>query len=147
MKIRAFLLIILMVAGTYAMIQSIQDNEKKAFAALLNAMHEPFNSIVFSRPSPSGKGEETWIVDEAHEIEALLTFLENVQVRKLSAEEINPDDDINDFSISLKDAEGKLISIMIHEELIIQNDLLYYQVVDEPLDIEWLVQFFLHNQL
>lgn len=147
MKIRALLLIILMIGGTFAMIQSIQDYEEKEFTDLLSSMNAPFNSLIFSKPSDDGPGNETWVVDEVEEIETFLSFLQNYHVRKLTPEEINPHDDVNHFSISLQDDNGSVISIMISEDLIIRNSSLYYEVVDGPLDIDWLVQFFISNQL
>ena len=147
MKIRALLLLILMIGGTFAMIQSIQDYQEQEFTDLLSSMNAPFNSLVFSKPSDDGNGTETWVVDEAEEIETFLNFLQNYHVRKLKPEEINPHDNVNHFSISLKDENGSIISIMLSEDLIIRNSLLYYEVVDGPLDIDWLVQFFISNQL
>lgn len=147
MKMRALLLIVLMIAGTYGMIQAIQDYKEKEFVELLSAMEAPFNSLTFTKPSSTGPGTETWTVDEANEIENFLNFIQNYHVRKLKTEEINPHDDVNHFSISLQDDNGNTISIMVSEDLIIQNSLLYYEIVDGPLDIDWLVQFFLNNQL
>lgn len=147
MKIRALLLIALMIGGTYVMVQSIQEYEEQGFTNLLHAMDAPFNSLIFSKPEADGEGTDTWVVDEAEEIETFLNFLQNYHVRKLKPEEINPHDDVNHFSISLQDENGNIISIMLSEDLIIQNSLLYYEVVDGPLDIDWLVQFFISNQL
>lgn len=147
MKMRALLLIILMIAGTYGMIQAIQDYKEKEFVELLSAMEAPFNSLIFTRPSQTGSGAETWTVDEANEIENFLGFLQNYHVRKLKPDEINPLDDVDHFSISLQDENGSTISIMISEDLIIQNSLLYYKIVDGPLDVNWLVQFFIQNKL
>lgn len=147
MKMRALLLIVLMIGGTYGMIQTIQDYKEKEFVELLSSMNAPFNSLIFTKPSPVGPGAETWTVDEANEIENFLGFLQNYHVRKMKPEEINPHDDVNHFSISLQDENGNIISIMVSEDLIIQNSLLYYEVVDGPLDIDWLVQFFLKNKL
>ena len=146
MKMRAFFLIVLMIAGTYAMIQSFQEYEEKAFTELLNPMNEPINSLIFSRPSPTGSGAETWIVSESNEIEALLNFLEDVQINELTSDEFHPSDEINHFSISLKDAEDNIIRIIINETLMIEHASVYYEIVDHPLDIDWLVQFFIHNQ-
>lgn len=147
MKMRALLLIVLMIGGTYGMIQTIQDYKEKTFVELLNAMEAPFNSLIFTRPSQAGPGTETWTVDEANEIENFLGFLQNYHVRKLKPEEINPHDDVDHFSISLQDDNGSTISIMISEDLIIQNSLLHYEIVDGPLDVEWLVQFFINNNI
>lgn len=147
MKIRALLLIVLMISGSYMMMQSIQGYEETEFTDLLSSMNAPFNSLIFTKPSTDGPGTDTWVVDEVEEIETFLSFLQNYHVRKLKPEEINPLDDVNHFSISLQDENGSTISIMISEDLIIRNSSLSYEIVDGPLDVDWLVQFFINNQL
>src|SRR5690625_1236057 len=135
MKFRAILLLALMIGGAYVMFQSTQDYEKKEFNEILNSMNAPFNSLIFTKPSADGQGMDSWIVDEQAEIDTLLKFLQNYHVRKLKPEEINVYDDINHFSISLQDENGSELSIMLSEDLIIQDSVLYYEVVDGPLDI------------
>lgn len=143
LKIRAFLLIALMIGGAYMMLEAYQQ-EEKPFTEILYAMNAPFNSLTFTKPT--GDGTESWVVDEQAEIEALLNFLQNYHVRKLKPEEINVYDDVNQFSIRLEDENGRELSIMLSEDLIIQDSLLYYEVVDGPLDAEWLLSFFISNQ-
>lgn len=143
MKIRAFLLVALMIGGAYMMVQTY-DQDELAFSEILNAMNAPFNSLTFTKPSDTGT--ESWVVDEQAEIESLLSFLQNYHVRKLKPEEINVYDDVNHFSIRLQDDNGRELSIMLSEDLIIQDSLLYYEVVDGPLDVEWLLSFFISNQ-
>jgi len=53
----------------------------------------------------------------------------------------------NDKSLQLQDDKGNTLSIIVNENLIIQNSLLYYEIVDGPLDVEWMVHFFIGNQL
>ncbi len=143
LKIRAFLLIALMIGGAYMMIQTY-NHEEKPFNEIIHAMNAPFNSLTFTKPTENGL--ESWVVDEHSEIEALLNFLENYHVRKLQPEEINVFDDVNHFSIRLQDDNGRELSILLSEDLIIQDSLLYYEVVDGPLDLEWLLSFFISNQ-
>lgn len=109
-------------------------------------MDAPFNSLIFTKPSVNGQGTDSWVVDEQEEIDTLLKFLQNYHVRKLKPEEINVYDDVNHFSISLLDDNGSELSIMLSEDLIIQDSILYYEVVDGPLDIDWLLAFFISNQ-
>ena len=79
-------------------------------------------------------------------LKVCLYFLQNYHVRKLTPEEIDPFDDIEQFSISLQDENGNTLSIIVTKNLIIQNSLLYYEIVDGPLNLDWLLQFFISNQ-
>lgn len=146
MKMRAVLLIALMIGGAYAMLQSYQEYEEKEFTEILAPMDAHFSSLIFTKPAMAGSESKSWIVDEPSEIESLLYFLQNYHVRKLAPEEIDPFDDIEQFSISLQDENGNTLSIIVTEDLIIQNSLLYYEIVDGPLNVDWLVQFFISNQ-
>jgi hypothetical protein len=147
MKIRALLLIAIMIGGTYAMIQSFHDYDEKEFAILLDTMKTPFIKLSFTQPPTFGSVPETWNVDDETVIESLLDFLKEYHVRKLKPGEINRVDEINQFSINLSDENGNKISIIADKNLIIQNSIFYYEIVDGPLDMEWIVQFFLSNQI
>lgn len=146
MKIRALILMALMVAGTIAMFQSLKEYDEKSFEELLDDMNPPFNSLIFSKPDTKISQAGTWKADDESEIDLLLSFLKNYHVRKLKPEDIDTNDEIDEFSVSLEDSKGGIITIIVTEELIIQNSLLYYEIVDGPLDFEWLVLFFSNNQ-
>ena len=146
MRMRAFLLIALMIGGTYAMLQSYQEYDEKKFTEILAPMNAHFSSLIFTKPAMAVTDSKSWVVDEPSEIESLLYFLQNYHVRKLTPEEIDPFDDVIQFSISLQDENGNTLSIIVTEDLIIQNSLLYYEIVDGPLNVDWLVQFFISNQ-
>ena len=147
MKLRAFLLIAILIGGSYMMIQSINDYAEKEFTELLSTMDPPITTLLFTKPATSGNALETWHVDEHSEIDGLLNFLQGYHVRKLKPEEINTNDETEQFSIQLQDEDGNTLSILVNENLIIQNSLLYYEIVDGPLDTEWLVHFFISNQI
>ena len=146
MKFRAILLIALMIGGTFAMLQSCQELEEKNFNEILAPMNAHFSTLILTKPILADSQAESWIVDEPSEIESLLHFLQNYNVRKLTPEEINPFDNIEQFSIHLQDEKGNTLSIIVTEDLIIQNSDLYYEIVDGPLNIDWLVQFFISNE-
>ena len=146
MKIRAFLLIALIIGGMYAMIETINDFKEKSFTELIETVDSEFNSLTFTKPAMHGKQTEMWSVDDEAKVNELLHFLQNYNVKKLKPEEINLEDNIDEFSISLKDADGNDITIVISENLIIQNSLLYYEIVDGPLDVDWIVHFFVSNK-
>jgi hypothetical protein len=90
MKIRAVLLIALMIGGAYAMLQSYQDYGEKEFIEILAPKDAHFSSLIFTKPAMAGSEPKSWIVDEPSEIESLLYFLQNYHVRKLAPEEIDP---------------------------------------------------------
>lgn len=147
MKIRGLLLIALVLGGMYVMIQSPKEYTVNEFNLLLQSMNEPFSSVLFSVPSSFPAKPETWVVDEVTEIESLLNFLQDYHVQKIQPEEITDNLLPTDFSLMLEDINGNSIEIIIDENLIIQNSLLYYEIVDGPLNVDWLVQFFIHNKI
>ena len=146
MKIRAILLIAILIGGMYVMIQSFDDDKVKGFSELLNNRKDPFVSLEFTKPSVLGSPPDAWTVKEESQIEELLLFLQNYNVKKIYPEEINVEDDKVQFSIRLEDSQGDMIMIVVNENLIIENSTHYYEIVDGPLDIEWLVQFFVQNE-
>ena len=143
MKIRGLILIAIMIGGTYTMFQSFHDYDDKEFIVLVDSIKNPFTSLVLTKASPLGNNIE-YTNDEA-KIESLLNFLQDYQIRKLKPEEIKMEDNIEEFSIMLQDEDGNEITIIINENLIIQNSLLYYKVVDGPLDVDWLAQLFINK--
>lgn len=147
MKIRAILLIALMIGGAFMMVQSIEESNENSVTELLESMNQPFHSLIFTKPQTYHSNAQKWVANDPSEIEILITFLQNYHVRKLNSTDIDIEDDIEEFSISLEDRTGKMITIIITEDLIIQNSNLYYEIVDGPLDIEWLVYFFSSNQI
>lgn len=146
MKFRALLLLALVIGGAYVMFQTKQSDNPKALGDILDASETPFNLLTFNKPMENGSSVESWMIDEPAEIKLLLSFLQNYHVRKLSQEDINLYDRTNEFSIQLHDDYGRELSIMVNENLIIQDNMLYYEVVDGPLDVNWLLTFFLQNQ-
>ncbi|MFJ7934719.1 hypothetical protein [Sporosarcina sp. NPDC096371] len=147
MKMRAFLLIAILIGGCYMMIQSHNDYSEKEFTELLGSMDASFNTLLFTKPSTSGDTIETWHVNDSSEIDSLLDFLQDYHVRKLKPEEINANDEFQQFSIQLQDDNGNSLRIIVNENLIIQNSTQYYEIIDGPLNVNWMVQFFISNQI
>lgn len=128
------------------MIETINDFKEKSFTEFIETVETEFDSITFTKPTMYGSPAETWSIDDEYKVDELLQFLQNYHVKKLKPEEINTDDNIDEFSIILKDADGNSITIIIAENLIVQNSLLYYEIVDGPLDVDWIVRFFVSNK-
>ena len=146
MKIRALLLIALLIGGTYAMLQTYNESDEKSFSELFNTIGNDFNSLIFTKPTTQASTAETWVVDDEYEVSQLLQFLQNYTIQKLNAADIDVKDEIDVLSIELKDDDGNTITIMIEENIIIQNEDLYYEVVNGPLDVNWIVKFFVSNR-
>ncbi|MDN4606941.1 hypothetical protein [Sporosarcina highlanderae] len=146
MKMRAVLLIALLIGGTYAMLESINDYNEKTFNELFESMNTEFDSLTFNKPAMNGNPAETWKINDEVEVDELLQFLQNYSVKKIKPNEVNPYDNIDELSISLKDSEGNSLTIMVAENLIIQNSNLYYEIIDGPLDVNWIVRFIVSNK-
>ncbi|WP_432357932.1 hypothetical protein [Sporosarcina sp. UB5] len=146
MKLRAILLLSLMIGGMYVMIETINEFNEKSFSEFLETIDANFNSLTFNTPPMHGNPAATWNVNDNQQVEELLQFLQNYHVKKLKPEEINPDDNIDELTISLKDQDGNSMTIIVAENLIIQNEQLYYEIVDGPLDVDWIVRFFVSNK-
>jgi len=147
MKIRALLSIGIMIIGTYAMAQLFLGYDKKEVTKVLGTTETQFSVMTFSEPSLSGSTPKIWNISDESQIESLLEFLQDYHVRKLKPEKINKVDDINQFIINLTDSNGDNFSIIVNEDLIIQNSSLYYEVVDGPIDVDWIVHFFISNKI
>ena len=145
MRIRAFLLIVILIGGTYMMFESIDENKEKDFFELLDS-ETAFDSVIFSKPAIFGSDSKMWVIDDKEEIQTLIHFLEQYRFRKLQPKEIDPHDEVEQFSIRLQNEKGHSISIIVTEDLIIHNSDLYYEIVDETLNVDWLVHFFVSNQ-
>lgn len=146
MKVRGFIIIAILIGGLLAMGKSFDDGKERSFLELLQPMNEQFDSLSFTIPASFSPKQENWIIEEVEEIESLLTFLQDYHVRKLNPDEINIYDNTKQFSVSLNGAKGNTLEIIADDNVIIQNASLYYEIVDGPLDVHWLVQFFIHNQ-
>ncbi|MHC8517419.1 hypothetical protein [Sporosarcina sp. ITBMC105] len=146
MKMRALLLTALLIGGAYAMLQSFNEYQQKKFSELVETTHSEFHTLVFSKPPMFGAPAETWVVDDEKEVNELLVFLQNYTIQKLKPEEIDPDDNIDELRITLQDRDGNSLTIVIAENMIIQNSELYYEIVDGPLDVDWIVRFIVSNK-
>ncbi len=129
------------------MMLSFHEYDEKQFTELFSTMNSTSTTLLFTKPATEGNSIETWHVDEHSKIDSLLDFLQDYHVRKLKPEEINMNDETKQFSIQLQDEDGNTLSILVNENLIIQNSSLYYEIVDGPLDVKWLVHFFISNQI
>lgn len=147
MKMRAFLLIAILFGGTYMMLQSYNDYKVKEFDELFGSINEQFDSLLFYKPTIVGSVPDSWIVEDEAQIENLVQFLQQYHLRKLKPEEINTNNQTEQFSVSLQNETGNSIRIIATEGLIIENSLVYYEIVDGPLNVDWLVQFFVRNQI
>ncbi|WP_339251141.1 hypothetical protein NSQ43_13935 [Sporosarcina sp. FSL W8-0480] len=146
MRMRAVLLIALLIGGTYAMLESINDYYEKSFNELYEAMNADFDSLTFNKPAMNGSPAETWKVKDELEVDELLNFLQKYSVKKIKSEDVNSYGSLDELSISLQDSEGNSLTIIVAENLIIQNSINYYEIIDGPLDMNWIVRFIVSNK-
>lgn len=146
MKMRAFLLISILVGGTYAMIQSYSQYNDKNFRDFVGSLNTEFTSLVFHQPSEIGSTPHTWMVKDERQIDDLINFLNSYRIRKIQPKDVIFDVVEPRYSISLKDNHRNVLTIFLSENIIIQSDSNYYEIVDGPIDVEWLQQFFINSQ-
>lgn len=146
MKMRAVLLLALIIGGLYVMLETINDFNEKSFKDFFETVDANFDSLTFTKPTMHGSPAESWRIDDELKVDEFLQFLQKYNVKKLKPEEIDPNDNIDEFSISLTDPSGNSMTVIVAENLIIQNEQLYYKIVDGPLDVDWIVRFFVSNK-
>ncbi|GKV64740.1 MULTISPECIES: hypothetical protein [Sporosarcina] len=147
MKIRAALLTILVAAGFYVMIQTVNESNIHPMD-LLNSETDgsAFSSITIRQPGLHDQPPVTWKVDQTHEIDRLLQFLEAYDYERIDPDTLQLFDDQPHFTIDLHDDAGNRMTILIEEGILIHNDQLYYEVVNGPLQVDWLMEFILTNK-
>lgn len=146
MKGRAIILLALIIGGFTVMLKSLNELEEYHFSALLEDAHLDYNVMTFTKPPLHGLQAETWVVNREQEIDELLVFLQHYRIRKVPPSELQLENQNQQFSIRLSDANGNEVMILIDENLIIQNSLLHYEIINGPLDVDWLVEFFVSSK-
>ncbi|MDV6377474.1 hypothetical protein ORD22_04270 [Sporosarcina sp. GW1-11] len=147
MKIRGVLLALLVASGFYVMIQTLNESSSNPFDWLY-AEHTdtPFSTITFRQPSLHEQSATTWEVDQVEEVDRLLQFLQAYDYERVDPNTLELFDDQPLFTIDLRDDSGNRMTILIEEGILIQNDRLYYEVVNGPLQVDWLMEFILSNK-
>ncbi|WP_301108063.1 hypothetical protein [Sporosarcina sp.] len=147
MKIRAALLTLLVAAGFYAMIQTLNESNIHPFDLFhAEADGTAFSSITIRQPGLRDQQPVTWKVDQSHEVDRLLQFLEAYDYERIDPDTLQLFDDQPLFTIDLHDEAGNRMTILIEEGILIHNDHLYYEVVNGPLQVDWLMEFILSNK-
>ncbi|MCZ2257883.1 hypothetical protein [Sporosarcina sp. G11-34] len=146
MKLRACLLIAILFGGTYVMIQNHNDYKVKMFSEILESMDDHFVLLTFNKPATPGSAPKQWVTEDEVVVEDLIKHLQNYRVQRLKPEEQPEVSDPEQFSLILEAQLGNQLSIMAEENIVIVNSSLYYEIVDGPLEANWLVHFFISNQ-
>ncbi|WP_153730728.1 hypothetical protein [Sporosarcina obsidiansis] len=147
MKLRAVLLALLMSCGFYVMIQTMKESTFQPIEWLYTEPDgTPYSSITFQQPGLHDRPPVTWKVDQAEEVDRLLQFLQAYDYERIDPDTLQLFDDQPIFTIHLHDESGNSMTILIEEGILIQNDRLYYEVVNGPLQVDWLMEFILSNK-
>ncbi|WP_040759300.1 hypothetical protein [Sporosarcina newyorkensis] len=147
MKIRAVLLTLLVAAGFYMMVQTINETPFQPTEWLYADQDgSPYSSIIFRQPGLHEQPSVTWKVDKVEEVNRLLHFLQAYEFERVDPDTLQLFDDQPLFTIDLHDDSGNRMTILIEEGILIQNDQLYYEVVNGPLQVDWLMEFIISNK-
>ncbi|PIC58664.1 hypothetical protein CSV80_03840 [Sporosarcina sp. P12(2017)] len=149
MKIRGVILALLVAGGFYVMIQTIDEAASHPFERLqeqqLNGL-SPYSFITIRQPGLHEQQAVTWKVDQVEEVDRLLQFLQAYDYERVDPDTLQLFDDQPLFTIDLHDETGNRMTILIEEGVLIHNDRLYYEVVNGPLQVDWLMEFILSNK-
>ncbi|WJY27904.1 MULTISPECIES: hypothetical protein [Sporosarcina] len=146
MKLRAMLLVCLLIGGAYAMYISMVEFQVKGFHDILPGPANSVEQLVFTKPLPVSSEATAWIVTDKEEIVRLLSFLQSVEVQKIDTQLEVSDLDFNQFTISLQDTDENRITILTEDHLIVTEAGEQFTVVGDSLDMDWILQFILTNR-
>ncbi len=145
MKIRSFLLVIILIGGAYAMIQSNDEFSSKKFHEVMQMPEEHVVQLIFTKPSSTGMTPPAWKSSDKYQIANLLEFLSSYELQRKGDQEVLDELDFNQFTISLEDKEENLVTIMVEDNLIVTETGEQYTVLDGPFDADWMVEFILSS--
>lgn len=146
MKLRAILLIAILIGGLYTIIQTHNDYKEKNFTELLNSTNANFTSLSFTKPAQSRHSSEEWVTEDDYALKNLFEFLQSYNIQKLKPEKIPVLSTNSQFNLRLESKQGEALVILVEENLIVMNSTSYYKIVDGPLDQDWMIQFIIANQ-
>lgn len=146
MKFRAILLVAILLGGTYAIIQSKNEYDARLFTELTNYMNDPFISLTLNKPSNFGTPPYEWVIDDETTLEGLVLFLEPYHVRKLKPDEISALQKTDGLRLVLETEYGNEFTIVVDSNYILLNSTSYYEIVNGPLESDWIIKFFVNNK-
>lgn len=145
MKLRAFLLILLLSGGAYAMIQSSKEFSAKQFSEVFQMNEEHVTQLIFTKPYSTTKTPPRWASSDKEQISNLLDFLSGYEFLKEPQQKVLEDLDFNQFTISLEDQNENRVTIMVEDSVIILESGEQYTLLNGPFDVDWMVNFILSN--
>lgn len=143
MRMRAFILLMIMIGGTYMMFQSKQNEKISSFTNILEEMDSPVQSVTFIKPTMD-HNIQLQTIEQTAEIDQFILFLNNyeLQIENKQPTTVSTEEQ---FTILLEDHHQNVITILLQDDFVVFNDELYYKIVNGPLDVEQLVTFFVHT--
>lgn len=144
MRMRALILLLIVISGTYMMFQSKSFEQTSSFNSVLKEMDSPVQSVTFIKPTASEHDVQLQIIEQATQIDQLIVFLENYQLQT-TEKQANVSSTHEQFTILLEDHDQNVITILLQDDFVVLNDEHYYKIVNGPLDVEWLATFFFHS--
>ncbi|MGG0644825.1 hypothetical protein ABE021_12895 [Sporosarcina gallistercoris] len=145
MKLRAFLLVLLLAGGAYAMIQSIDEFSAKKFSEVMQMNEEHVAQLIFTKPSPTGLTPPAWVSSDKEQITSLLEFLSGYELQKKNSQEALEELNFNQFTIRLEDHDENFVTIMVEDSMIVTENGEQYTLLDGPFDTDWMIKFILSS--
>lgn len=145
MKLRAFLLVLLLAGGAYAMILSINEFSSKTFNEVFQTPEEHVVQLIFTKPSSTGTTPPAWVSTDKEQIANLLEFLSDYELQKKDSQESLDDLNFNQFTISIEDHEENLLTVLVEDNLIVNQNGEQYALLDGPFDADWMIDFILSS--
>ena len=143
MKLRAFLLVLLLAGGAYAMIQTMNEFSSKKFSEVLQMNEHHVAQLIFTKPSTTGMTPPAWVSSDKERITNLLEFLSGYELQKKDSQQVLEELNFNQFTISLEDHDENLVTIMVEDSLIVTQTGEQYTLLDGPFDTDWMINFIL----
>ncbi|REB06483.1 hypothetical protein DVB69_12310 [Sporosarcina sp. BI001-red] len=145
MKLRAFLLVLLLAGGAYAMIQTMNEFSSKKFSEVLQMSENHVAQLIFTKPSSTGITPPAWVSSDKEQIANLLEFLSGYELQKKDSQQVLDELNFNQFTISLEDHDENLVTILVEDSLIVTHTGEQYTLLDGPFDTDWMINFILSN--
>jgi len=144
MRMRAIILMLIIVSGTYMMLQSKSTNDISSFTTILNAMDSPVQTVTFIKPAATDHELQLQTIEQSTQIDHFLAFLEHYQ---LQAADIAPTSSTTyeQFTILLEDDHHNVITILLQDDFVTFNDDHFYEILNGPLDAQQLATFFFQS--
>ncbi|KAA0547177.1 hypothetical protein FZW96_14500 [Bacillus sp. BGMRC 2118] len=135
-KIIVFVMIGIILIVGYRSVHNWNDRRDLDVEDLLHYKRSDFNSLTFRNA-----GETGWLTEDREAADKLVDFLDQYHVKESNYETFRHhiSEDGFQFTISYKKKDPISVSVLESKILILTDD--YYEILNSPVDMEWIGQF------